>query len=212
MIYLSKIYNDKQLSLFALLGFNLALTIFRICASQSLFLIFLVWNLVLSGVPFAISAYLLHKPSTNIARLLSCSFVWLLFLPNAPYIITDFLHLHMGQDMPAWYDILLLTSYSFSGILFGLLSMADMEKVWKLHFGQKTAHAFIFGSAILSGFGMYLGRYERYNSWDIIHTPIALFSDIFLLVFELRAIGFTLGYGMLLYLVYSFLKNNSKIS
>jgi uncharacterized membrane protein len=209
MIKLLKNY-ERPLSLIGLVGFNTALILFRITVTHSAYFGFLLWNLLLSGVPFLMSSFICFHPKMSKWAFFTVCFCWLLFLPNAPYIITDFLHFRRPGSMPPWFDVLLLTSFSFSGILFGLLSMADMQQAWKLRFGNSVAITFIFCCSLLSGFGIYLGRFSRFNSWDIIGNPSGLFSGIASIAFELHTIGFTLGYGALIFLFYFFLKTNSK--
>ncbi len=191
-------------------GFNFFLTAFRFLVTSGIGYGFLVWNLVLAIVPLLISLYLTKKNPTR-KKVLYLSIVWLLFLPNAPYILTDFLHFrHLSHSMPAWFDLLLLASYSITGLLFGLLSMRQMHLVWMRTFG-KIANWLIPVAAILSGFGIYLGRFERYNSWDVLSDPMGIICDSMFLLTELRVIGFTLGYGTLLLLTYYFFRFQSKL-
>lgn len=109
------------------------------------------------------------------------SFVWLLFIPNSFYIITDLFHLDMNADVPLWYDLALLLSFAWSGLLFGILSVREMEKLFESSFNKKFDLLFIISVMALNGFGIYIGRYLRFNSWDIITNPFHLISDIFYL-------------------------------
>jgi len=205
------INRNKQLSLASLIAFNFALLLFRILVTQTAFYGFLIWNLILAGIPFLISSYIFHSEKIKGKKILlvTASVVWLLLLPNAPYILTDFLHFKKESSMPEWYDLLLLATFSLSGLVFGLMSMFDMHKDWKDTFSNKTAWLFIFCCSLLSGFGIYIGRYLRYNSWDVLSNPIDLVIDLLPLLFELRAVGFSLGYGLFLFLFYLFFKVNS---
>lgn len=198
--------NPKDASLIALAVFNLALLAFRMLVTETLFYGFLIWNLVLAAVPYLVSWYLGENPQLAGRKipLLLFSALWLLFLPNAPYIITDFLHFKIETGMPEWFDILLLMSFAWNGIVLGFVSMQAMQHFWQKIFGGKISWIFIFGCALLSGFGIYLGRFLRYNSWDIISDPIALVLDIFPLFFELHSVGFSLGYGLFFFLAYIF--------
>lgn len=195
----------------AFVAFNLVLLAFRMVVTSGIGYGFLVWNLFLSAVPLLISNYLVGK-NASLKVLVLLSVVWLLFLTNAPYILTDFLHFRNLGKMPAWFDLLLLASFSICGLLFGLMSMARMQSVWEVGFGKKISDWLIPFSAILSGFGIYLGRYERYNTWDVLSDPLQILHDSVLLMTELRAIGFTLGYGTLTLLLYYFLKENARIT
>ncbi|MBD3581229.1 DUF1361 domain-containing protein [Flavobacterium selenitireducens] len=203
------INNSLYVSVLPLVGFNFLLIAFRMFVTSGIGFGFLIWNLVLSLVPLCISLYLTSR-GTSTLKIAIGSLIWLLFLPNAPYILTDFLHFRkINLTMPAWFDLLLLASYSISGLLFGLLSMWQMHQVWKKSFGN-ISDLMIPASALLSGFGIYLGRYERYNSWDVLSDPIRILHDSAVLLIELRTIGFTIGYGTLLLLVYYFIRLNSQ--
>lgn len=202
--------SKKEKLLLALVSFNFGLIVVRFLATASLFYGFLIWNLILAAVPMIVTNWLIENPKTSQTKMLFLlSAIWLLFLPNAPYIITDFLHFKTARGMPDWFDLLLLMSFSWSGMTIGFLSMSDMHQIWETRFNTKTGWIFISCCCLLSGFGMYLGRFLRYNSWDIISNPFELFTDIPLLLCELRTIGFSLGYGIFLLLTYSFFKFNS---
>ncbi|RZJ63225.1 MAG: DUF1361 domain-containing protein [Flavobacterium sp.] len=206
----SKFISNKQLSLLAFVGFNIALMAFRMLVTGTIGYGFLLWNLILSAVPWLVSSWLWTSYKSWFGFTL-LSIIWLLFLPNAPYILTDFLHFrNLKSSMPAWFDLLLLASYSINGMLFALVSMAQMQRSFKIRFGEKASVALIAASAMLSGFGIFLGRYERYNSWDILSNPFGLVADSLILLTKLHTIGFTIGYGLLLLLVYFFFRTNSK--
>jgi len=201
----------KEASLIALAMFSLSLLLFRMVVTESIFYGFLAWNLILAGVPYLVSWYLGENPQLAARKkwLVLFSAIWLLFLPNAPYLITDFLHFKRESDMPEWFDVLLLMSFAWSGIALAFVSMQDMQRHWHCRFGPMVSWILLLAFSLLSGFGIYLGRYLRYNSWDIISDPIALLLDIPPLLFELRSIGFSLGYGAFVFLSYSFFKINS---
>jgi len=202
--------NRTATTLFMLIAFNFGLLAIRMFATDSLFYGFLAWNLILAAVPMIVSNWLLENPKACKNKMLYfLSAIWLLFLPNAPYIITDFLHFKHSTGMPEWFDLLLLMSFSWSGIALGFLSITGMHHIWQTRFGFKTGWIFIISCCLLSGFGIYLGRFLRYNSWDIISNPFELITDIPLLLCQLRTIGFSLGYGIFLLLSYSFFKFNS---
>jgi len=104
--------------------------------------------------------------------------LWLLFFPNALYIITDLFHLAERKSMPQWYDLLILFSAALEGIIIGFLSLADVEQFIAKYVNKKLIPFLILGIFLLSGYGVYLGRYLRWNSWDIIADPFALLIDI----------------------------------
>ena len=205
-------YDSKDLSIYALALFNVSLLTFRVSVTESLYFGFLIWNLILSGIPFLIT-YSINANQQVFQKknyLYAISLLWLLFLPNAPYLITDFLHFKRESNMPSWFDLLLLMSFSWSGIMFGMLSIREMQRIWTKSFNTKISWIFIFSCCLLSGFGIYIGRYLRYNSWDIITNPFDLISDMFFEFITLKAIGFSIGYGIFFFLSYSFFKINTQ--
>ncbi|MBD0830569.1 DUF1361 domain-containing protein [Aestuariibaculum sediminum] len=172
----------------------------------SFFYLFLVWNLFLAVIPFVITSYLLTKPNLNRIVFYISFCLWLAFLPNAPYIITDFLHLRLGNLNLLWLDVLMLSSFSLNGLLLFVLSVNDMETLLSKHFRKKIASCIIAITFPLTAFGMYLGRFLRYNSWEIIQYPTALFEDIFDTIsnpdLHIDAWLFTLLFGLFLSALY----------
>ena len=180
---LKTLNEESLLSVFALfalsVGFSFALLAARIWYSDTNQYTFLVWNLFLAFIPFAVSSFLLlTKRFTPTITFLGLAVLWLLFLPNAPYILTDLFHLRVRNGVPLWFDLVLILSFAWNGLLFGFVSLADMQREVRRRFGQFSAWLFVLSSLFLSGFGIYLGRYLRWNSWDIISNPGALALDI----------------------------------
>jgi uncharacterized membrane protein len=204
------ISKQKQRNLLLLALFSFMLVAFRIIATQRVFYGFLIFNLILAIIPFLIAFVWLITPRlhNNKFLLLLGTAGWLLFLPNAPYLVTDFLHFKKESAMPEWFDVLMLTSFSCSGLAFGFTSLAAMQQLWESRFGKRMAEICIFTGCLLSGLGVYIGRFLRYNSWDILHKPFALVADLPPLLFELKAVGFSIGYGVFFFLFYRIFKNN----
>ena len=190
-------------------GFTLFLLAVRIILTDELTYIFLTWNLFLAWIPFALSQQLDNvKNRWKIFFLVS---LWLLFLPNAPYIITDFLHLKQRLPIPYWYDILLLFSAALNGLLLGLASLLKVEKYLAGRYGKKVSGIIILSSFFLCAFGIYMGRYLRWNSWDIIVNPRDVAGDIldrFLNPFaHFKTWSVTALFGTFLYVMYYSVKN-----
>jgi uncharacterized membrane protein len=204
------ISKQKQQNLLLLALFSFILVAFRIIATQRVFYGFLIFNLILAIIPFLIGLIWLAIPKlhTNKYWLLTGTVAWLLFLPNAPYIVTDFLHFKKESAMPEWFDVLMLTSFSCSGLAFGFTSLATMQQLWEFRFGKRAAEICIFCGCLLSGLGVYIGRFLRYNSWDILQKPFALLADMPPLLLEPKAVGFSLGYGIFFLLFYRIFKHN----
>lgn len=161
-------------------GFALALLCLRIKVTHSAFYSFLVWNLFLAAVPYGTTQLLRQYSWLRNHRFLKfIAFgTWLLFLPNSPYIITDLIHLHSDKSNLPWLDLFLVFVFAFNGLLFGLLSLLDMHHLIRVRYGSKIAMYTIFQCCILSGYGIHLGRFMRFNSWDIIGKPFTLFTTI----------------------------------
>ena len=170
-----------RLRLAVLLGsWSALLVAFRIVVTGSPFGLFLGWNLVLAAVPLAVSTAIVRLDGAG-ARpgvLVALGAVWLLFLPNAPYILTDLVHLAPRGAVPFWYDLAVLLSAAGTGLLAGYVSLADVQGVVARRVGNAAAWAAATGVLFLSAFGVYLGRELRWNSWDIVTTPGALLADV----------------------------------
>jgi len=190
-------------------GFTLFLLGIRIVLTGELVYIFLAWNLFLAWIPFAVSQELIGaKKRLNIFFLTA---IWLLFLPNAPYIITDFLHLKQRPPIPSWYDILLLFSAALNGLLLGLLSLLTVEKSLAKRFGNRISGLIILCSFFLCSFGIYIGRYLRWNSWDLIIKPGEIAGDILERIFNpfdhIGTWSVTVLFGSFFYVLYYSIKN-----
>lgn len=176
----------------------------RVVWTHSLVYAFLAWNLFLAGLPLVFAAGL--RVTDKRVALFGLSALWLLFFPNAPYILTDLLHLQPRQNVPLWFDLLLLLSAAGTGLFLGLLSLRHIHERLRASIGEKRAWLIIAAVLFLSAFGVYLGRFARWNSWDVIAAPWALAWDIarrFLMPWHhIRTWAMTLGFGMLLLLAY----------
>jgi len=160
----------------------IALLTFRMKYTNSPYFLFLVWNLFLAGIPYLISTYLLSLKHNSIFKMLLYVPLWLLFLPNAPYIMTDLYHLRASHHQMVWLDAMVLFSFAISGLVLFYLSLTDMQQLLASILKKNKATYLIYFSCFLSGFGIYLGRFLRYNSWEIISNPSQLFSDCFTMI------------------------------
>lgn len=172
---------SRRLGLAALLGaWTAALVAVRIVVTGSPFGLFLAWNLVLAAVPLAASTALVRADRHGAPRLAlwALGAVWLAFLPNAPYILTDLVHLAKRPPVPFWYDLGMLLSAAGVGLLAGYVSLADVQGVLARRWGAAAGWAASVGALFLSAFGIYLGRVLRWNSWDVVAAPGALAADL----------------------------------
>lgn len=142
---------------------------------------FLNWNLFLAWIPL-LAALALSRISRrtwltmSIAALLFI--IWLLFLPNAPYLVTDLIHLSYRTGAPIWFDAMMLFVYAWNGLLLGFVSLWIVQTMARAWFGQLISWLLVAGSLGAAGFGIYLGRFLRWNSWDVLSNPEALLMDI----------------------------------
>ena len=172
--------TEMERILFLSCSFSILLWAIRFIATGSLMHGFLIWNLFLAYVPYRITNYL-DKAVSKIKDRVTfwlIFFSWLLFIPNSFYIITDLFHLDEGRSAPQWYDLALIFSFAWNGIILGILSLHKMERVIEEKFNRKIKLLFIYGIMWLNALGIYIGRYLRFNSWDIITNPFGLTADI----------------------------------
>lgn len=158
-----------------------ALVIFRIMYSGQTKYLSLGWNLFLAWIPWfmALLAERAYRKAGRMTLLVVlCAAVWLLFFPNAPYIVTDFLHLQPRPPVPMWFDLFLLFTFAWAGLFLGFCSLYTMQRLVAARAGRFLGWAFTAVVLALSSFGIYLGRFLGWNSWDILVNPRGLAGDI----------------------------------
>jgi uncharacterized membrane protein len=158
----------------------LALLLLRAYMVGALEARFLIWNLLLAWMPYLLA--LMAERSAGRGRrgrwrTLVCGLLWLLFLPNAPYIITDFVHLGW-MDFVWWYDVGTLLAFAWAGCLLGVASLHIMQTIVRARAGVLAGWAFALICCGLSGLGIYLGRFLRWNSWDVLLSPRGLAHEM----------------------------------
>jgi uncharacterized membrane protein len=182
--FISRLRENNRLSVTIILALSCLLSVsleaFRIYYSGFGTYIFLVWNLFLAILPYVISTFfLLYYRRINSMVLLGMILLsWLLLFPNAPYIVTDFFHLEPRVNVPYWFDLGLILSFAWNGLMLGFISLYDIQTALARRFSAVKGWAFAIFSLVLGSFGIYLGRYERFNSWDVLTNPMELFIDI----------------------------------
>jgi len=134
---------------------------------------FLLWNLFLAWIPlvFALVVYDRYRRGVPLLRLAPALVIWLLFLPNAPYIFTDFIHLAPAPRTPLWFDGTVLSAYAWTGVLLGFVSLSLVHAVVRHRFGAYAGWAAALGALALTSVGVYVGRFLRWNSWDLVVRP-----------------------------------------
>ena len=191
-------------------GFSLMLLSTRMIITGSIMYLFLLWNLFLAFIPYAITEWLSENPVKNRLKMLAICLTWLLFIPNSFYILTDLFHLDEKTTVPKWFDLLLLLSFAWNGLILGVASLRKMEEIIQRISGKGFSLLIVLSVMWLNAFGIYLGRFLRFNSWDVIAQPFALMSDMVEILFHpLRykmEWGMIAGYGVFMTLLYITIK------
>jgi uncharacterized membrane protein len=153
---------------------------FRILYTHSVEHTTIVWNLLLAWIPFGMALIVSHAATAGISgRVLGVlAALWLIFLPNAPYTLTDLKYVGAGEDVPILYDVLLLSAAAWTGLLLGFTSLLSMQALAQRLLGTATAWALVLCALTMSSFGIYLGRVGRWNSWDLFVRPGPLGLDV----------------------------------
>ncbi len=177
----------------------------------------LIWNLFLAWIPF-ILAYIAHafswKRITLYLILPFVAIIWLIFFPNAPYMLTDLQDLaRRAGDAPLWYDVLIVVWCSWTGMLLGVISLYLMQDIIMRMLGRFAGWAFVFIISPLSTFGIYIGRFVRLNSWDILQNPTETAVAILGVIIDpsRRLAAFTLLYTFFFLFVYLLLYSFSHL-
>jgi len=186
--------------------FCFSLSAFRYYISDTKVFLFLNWNLFLAWIPLLLSSFILAFKIRSTISLLFIIVVWILFFPNSPYILTDLFHLRARNEIPIWYDLIVILSYAWTGLICGFISLNDIEKQLSEYGKRNIINGVIVFFLFMSSFGVYLGRFLRWNSWDVLNNPFGLFSDIvvrFIYPMEYtKTWGVTLLMGIMLNFMY----------
>jgi len=160
-------------SLVGLSALVVAMVAVRVSYSGNSYYESLVWNLLLAWIPFALAVYVYDGRRRGVTGplLWAAGVLWLVFFPNAPYIVTDFKWLRESIGAPIWYDVVLVASAAWCGLMLGFISLYLMQGVVRRSIGTVKAWLFVLGVLAVSSFGIYLGRFQRWNSWDVFTQP-----------------------------------------
>ncbi len=195
------------LAFFAFIGLLIAVRIFY--TGNTLYL-FLVWNIFLAWIPFMISHLFEKMVNQNKWKRGIVFCCWLAFFPNALYIVTDLIHLQQESTVPKWFDAVLLFSAAVVGLMMAFISLHRVEKFLKSTVNKMMLSPLIVLILFLGSFGVYLGRFLRWNSWDILRNPFQLLTSIghrIISPFDhLQTWGITVIFTMLFYLLYFSIK------
>jgi len=180
----------------------------RVIFGQSLAYAHMVWNLFLAWVPYICSLYISWRSQRTQRqwRLVVPALMWLSFLPNAPYLVTEYIHLLEIPSFALWYDIVMLTTFAWVGCVLAVASLRMMHEVAQSMFGLVRGWLLVLSVIALSGLGVYLGRFLRWNSWDLLLNPHHVVGDVALRLADPLAYpgawGVTLMFSALLLVCY----------
>lgn len=149
----------------------------------------MLWNVILSIIPlvFALLLYRRRAFGKHGAAGIVFTVLWLVFFPNAPYMITDLIHLDYyvfyadGRFVPsisAWLGLLHISLAVVTGCLCGFLSLYLVHCAAQARFGKKGGWLVCAGASLLSGAGIYIGRFLRFNTWDLLHRPFIMLATL----------------------------------
>jgi uncharacterized membrane protein len=188
---------------------SVALVVARIAWSGRFGYSFLVWNLFLAWLPmvFALLAFENYRSTSGRNwRFRGLAAAWLLFFPNAPYIFTDLIHLTKRFYPYFWVDLSMILLCALTGLVLGFVSLYLMQSVVERMLGRAVSWLFVAAVAALTGFGIYLGRFLRFNSWDVVFKPREVYHGIGSWVADPMAssasLAFPVLFGTFLFITY----------
>jgi uncharacterized membrane protein len=196
--------------------FSCFLLLARMVVTGTIEYIFLPWNLFLAFIPYRITWWMSRNISIieNKIKLVAALALWLLFIPNSFYIITDLFHLIHVRSAPKWFDLLLIFSFAWNGILFGIISLRRVELIVSIMKGKSFSIFMVLAVMWLSAFGIYIGRFLRFNSWDVITDPFSLLAEITNMIIHPFQNGYawamTMCYAVFMTLLYFTVKKLSE--
>lgn len=157
---------------------NILILIIRDIVLENKMYDFLLWNLFLGFLPLLV-AFLIDRFYANINKYLLyfCCFIWLLFYPNSPYMISDLIHVDIDRQF-ILYDTLIIFSFAMLSLFYGFISLKLMYQVFKKISSNRLANFAIVASLLLSSLGFYMGRILRFNSWDALTHPLKVLREV----------------------------------
>ena len=208
-----QITNQSKLGILIL--FCIALVVTRVIYTDTPIYVFLIWNLFLGAIPFLLSklAVIMFEKGRKLGTTMLV-LLCILFLPNAPYIVTDLFHLHWNRSAPLWFDSVMIFSFALTGLILFFRALANLEHISRQLMRPPYRVVMTVVIIFASAFGMYLGRYLRFNSWDVISDPLHILTQVaqrILYPFEhTQAWSMTLVYGLFLTVLYFFVQTSER--
>jgi uncharacterized membrane protein len=163
--------------IFSVIGINMLLLLIRNAIEANKAYNFLIFNLFLAFLPFLIAygCWMVFQRLSKFSFVLF-SLIWLLFYPNAPYMMSDLIHVQ-AKSATVIYDTLIIFSFASLALFLGFYSLNITYKLWIIKFNVQIARVWLVSSIFLSSLGIYLGRILRLNSWDFFTRPIEVLEE-----------------------------------
>lgn len=138
--------------------------------------LFLLWNLFLAWIPYGLARLVAAGMRTEANKVLvgTLAFAFVGFLPNAPYLVTDLVHLRGTASAPYWFDALMLASFAWSGLVLGIAAVRVTANLVHERLSRNASLAYVVVLSALSAYGIYLGRFLRFNTWDAAFHPFSV--------------------------------------
>ena len=196
--------------------YAIALELLRVYISPKHNYLFFIWNLFLAWIPYLIGVYLPVAYYTMRSKFFAYVLlvVWFLFWPNSPYIITDLLHLRQKQNIPLWFDLGLILSFAWAGLMLGFISLIEIQNMVRKRISRTASWVFVSFMLLTGALGIYIGRYGRLNSWDVLN-PDKLYSTLAMNfnnnLMRIDMLGMTVMYAIFLLIGYLTVKVIIKI-
>lgn len=177
------VHDTKRfiLTLAASSAVSVGFVIARVLSTGQSTYVFLVWNLLLAWLPLLFAWTLVVRLQTTRWRSLEnifLTFLWLGFLPNTFYIMSDLVHLNTTGSISILFDLVMFLTFAWNGFVLGYISLFLVHREIRKRYGRMTGHVVVALVLLLCSFAIYLGRYLRWNSWDILINPAGLIFDV----------------------------------
>lgn len=174
-------YRPLLYALAASNGVSLFLFVMRSAESMTDRYWFLLWNLFLAWVPLVCAWLLVQRLRVTQWShwwSIGLTFMWLGFLPNSFYLVSDLIHLHQTGEVSMLYDAVMFMSFIFNGFVVGFMSLYLIHMELLKRFSRRAVTQLIGLILLACSFAIYLGRSLRWNTWDVLMRPLDIFIDV----------------------------------
>lgn len=190
-----------------LVGACLFLSTIRVFIHWDMIYLFLVWNLFLAWIAYPVAEVMLRTKRWYVAMLaLSMS---MLFLPNAAYLVTDLIHFRKSTKIDPWFDLVLFSTYAITGLVLTFYTVKRLTRGLSQYLTERWLPVSQFAIFTAIGIGIYLGRVERFNSWDAVLNPLDFLNSLIWIGFSdqrYELLGFSALYAAFTGLTYIVLR------